>query len=109
MSDQASINLSDSQPVDLTTTTTLERSGNPFPTIVDFEEGGRFEHLNVPFLPPLPISLLQYLYGDDIIHPDQVPNRIQYSIVKELHENVLKTGLYCDCGMHLLTKGSKIA
>ena len=100
MADQP-LDLTCSQPIDLTTNKYLERNGNPFPSASDFDKGGRFQHLNVPFLTPAPIEILKYLYGDDINHAD-VNVHTQKSILRILHEEVLKTGLYCDCGMHLL-------
>jgi hypothetical protein len=101
MADQP-LDLSCSQPLDLTTKKTFVRNENPFPTIHDFDQGGQFDHLNIPFFPPAPIQLLKYLYGDDVIHHDLINQKDQYRILRHIHEEVLGTGLYCSCGMHLL-------
>jgi hypothetical protein len=101
MSDQPS-NLSCSQPLDLSTNQGLKRTENQFPSAADFAFGGRFEHLHVPFFAPAPLEILKYLYGNDVIHHDQVKFSEQNDILRRIHEDVLKTGLYCDCGMHLL-------
>ena len=100
MADQP-LDLTASQPLDLTTNKIIERNGNPFPTIHDFDQGGQFDHLNIPFFPPAPIELLRYFYGDDVT-VDQVDFFTQRGILRRIHEDVLKTGLYCSCGMHLV-------
>jgi hypothetical protein len=71
------------------------------PPAEEFEDGGRFSHLQVPFFPPVPIAILQYLYGDDI-NPEEVSYRDKAEILRSLHKTINPTVLYCSCGMHIL-------
>ena len=79
----------------------LERIATPFPTQADFAEGGRFDHLQIPFFPPVPIEILKYLYGNDAT-PDLVSSKDQAAVLRVIHEQVKKSAVYCDCGMHIL-------
>ena len=76
------------------------------PSADDFSDGGRFAHLQVPFFPPVPIQILQYLYGDDV-NPEQISYRDKMEILRSLHMEINPTVMYCDCGTHIL-KGSTI-
>jgi len=71
------------------------------PPAEEFEDGGRFAHLQVPFFPPVPIAILQYLYGDDI-KPEEVSYRDKAEILRSLHKTINPMVLYCSCGMHIL-------
>jgi hypothetical protein len=74
------------------------------PSAEDFSDGGRFAHLQVPFFPPVPIQILQFLYGDDV-NPEQVSYRDKMEILRSLHMEINPTVMYCGCGTHIL-KGS---
>jgi hypothetical protein len=89
-------------PLDPTIHSRMERIRS-LPTLEDFSEGGQFNHLHIPFFPPVPIEILKYLYGDDVTH-DRVHVKDQANLLRLIHSQIKKTATYCDCGQHIISR-----
>jgi hypothetical protein len=69
----------------------------------DFQEGGRFFNLELPFFPPIPADILNFVFGDG---RQQLSNQASLRLLEELHALRGVHVKFCGCGGRILQKGT---